>query len=189
MLLPSSHLLKSVWILFFKIRCPLWFWAIYRFHYHTIFSFSNGVLKILNWVKSKMETLIWVEVDWDFDLENTDVFNFKKSQFNFKYAVLKCFLGEERDNKWKSRTPARYLNLGVILCSCCRAIESFIQSCCAWWLGHGDLCWLGLMSQVVSKYREAMNMNIHIFSRSASAYFKVLEEHNILRPEQRSSIF
>lgn len=44
---------------------------------------------MLNWAKSKMETLTWVEVDdWDFDLENTGVLNFKKSEFSFKYAVL-----------------------------------------------------------------------------------------------------
>lgn len=36
-----------------------------------------------------METLTWVEVDdCDFDLENTDVLNFKKSEFSFKYAEL-----------------------------------------------------------------------------------------------------
>ena len=82
-----------------------------------------------------METLIWVEVDWDFDLENTDVLNFKKSQFSFKYAVLKCFLGEERDNKWKSRTPARYLNLGVI---CAHATEQLRALCKAAVLGELD---------------------------------------------------
>lgn len=55
-------------------------------HHFQLFQWSN---KMLNWAKSKMETLIWVEVDaWDFDLENTDVLNFKKSEFSFKYAVL-----------------------------------------------------------------------------------------------------
>jgi len=56
-----------------------------------------------------METLIWVEVDWDFDLENTDVLNFKKSQFSFKYAVLKCFLGGSVKN-----LPANAGDVGLI---------------------------------------------------------------------------
>lgn len=38
-----------------------------------------------------------------------------------------------------------------------------MQSRCAWWVGHGDLCWLGLMSQAVSEYREAMNMKYIFF--------------------------
>lgn len=42
-----------------------------------------------------MGTYIWAETDdWDFNVENIDVLNIRKSEFSFRYEVFA--LGEER---------------------------------------------------------------------------------------------